>query len=524
MKDEIKALGAKWNKPVEKKWSLGSKSIPIDLVRFVDRNNLQVDPQLEDRFLAIRKSLEAANINLEHLKATSEKNLKIFIDKPTMSGKTLMKHQKEFLKEFVNNDFNILNALFVGGGKSKMSIIAAKLLESNIVLVVPPSLFDNWQNELTDCLAEAEMYSYAKMPEVVDGNFVLICDEAHLYQSMNSQRTQKMLNLSSAPNCLGTILLTGTPMRNGEPRNILPLLTAIKHPVAKNRTEFEIRYCEAGPTRFTKWDTSGSANLDELYEKTKNSIFTRNRKDCLDLPEFTRVFKDVEPDSKVLSWYQNQLRKLKADFYRRAEEGEIKSFETEDGRIIPMAKHLAFLSYARRLSSYAKIPYTLELIDELTKDGSQVIVFTWFNGVAEEIAKRLNCNSITGKTPKKNRQPFVDAFQNGENKVICNTFGAGGVGLNMQAGDYLILVDRDHVPAYYEQAEGRAYRAGRTQPVTSIWLNATFHDVDRVIDQIILDKQERIDLVMKGKRKSFKRLDTFESLAPDLLGSLFDFE
>lgn len=514
LKDEIKALGAKWNKPVERKWSMGSKNIPIDLVRFVDKHNLDVDPQLEDRFYAIRRSIDSSDKSLEFYKNLATNNLESVLNQKTLSGKTLMHHQKEFVHKFVENEFNIVNSLFIGGGKTYSSLVAAGLLGIKLVLILPPSLMDNWKDELIDVNLSGEIYSHAKIPEFIEGEFVLICDECHLYQSPTSQRSKAMLNLALSPNCVGTIMITGTLYKNAQPRNALAPLKAIKHEVAKDDTNYYLTYCNAGPTKWSKFDTSGSSNLDELYKKTKDAIFTRERSKCVDLPPFTRLFKDVELDNKQLKVYHDSLRKLKADYYRRLNSGEIKTG----------GEHMVFLSHARRCSSMAKIPYTLELVEEIVAGKSQVILFSWWKEVLNELAKKLNCRTITGDTAQKDRQPYVDEFQEGKKKVICNTFGAGGVGLNMQAADYLILIDRSYVPADYEQAEGRSMRIGQTKPVSSLWLNFSHTETDRIIDQIILEKQERIDLVMRGKRKTFKRLDTFESLAPDLLGSLFDFE
>ena len=71
-------------------------------------------------------------------------------------------------------------------------------------------------------------------------NYLVIYDEAHAMQNLKSIRTQAALKLALNPLCRGTILSTGTPMKNGRPSNILPLLMAIKHPVTRNIREFEV--------------------------------------------------------------------------------------------------------------------------------------------------------------------------------------------------------------------------------------------------------------------------------------------
>jgi hypothetical protein len=55
-------------------------------------------------------------------------------------------------------------------------------------------------------------------------------------------------------------------MKNGRPANIFPLLLGVRHPLARNKIEFEKRYCNARKTRFCPWDTTGAAHLPELRE------------------------------------------------------------------------------------------------------------------------------------------------------------------------------------------------------------------------------------------------------------------
>ena len=47
-------------------------------------------------------------------------------------------------------------------------------------------------------------------------------------------------------------------------------------------------------------------------------------------------------------------------------------------------------------------------------------------------------------------------------------FGAGGVGLNLTAADYVFLLDPWWNPAREDQAIARAHRIGQTRPVTAI--------------------------------------------------------
>ena len=92
--------------------------------------------------------------------------------------------------------------------------------------------------------------SWAKIPTIntINSKFILIADEAHAMQSLLSSRTKNILLLCQNKNCYGVILSTGTPMKNGRPSNILPLLIGINHPVSWNKLQFEKKYCDGKKT------------------------------------------------------------------------------------------------------------------------------------------------------------------------------------------------------------------------------------------------------------------------------------
>ena len=74
---------------------------------------------------------------------------------------------------------------------------------------------------------KVQIFSWAKVPTSIDKNvenYVVICDEAHSLQSMQAARTRELLTLVKPNRCVGVLLLTGTPMKNGRPSNLFPLL------------------------------------------------------------------------------------------------------------------------------------------------------------------------------------------------------------------------------------------------------------------------------------------------------------
>jgi SNF2 family DNA or RNA helicase len=115
-------------------------------------------------------------------------------------------------------------------------------------------------------------------------DYIVICDEAHNMQSMTSKRTEDALKLMLAKRCQGALLLSGTPMKNGRPSNLFPLLRAVKHPFGDNQRKYEFYFCN-GQQRLINgrdvWDASGSSNLKELHAHTSSHIFRMTKDECM---------------------------------------------------------------------------------------------------------------------------------------------------------------------------------------------------------------------------------------------------
>eukprot|EP01051_Picozoa_sp_SAG22_P000871 SAG22_NODE_28_length_28728_cov_19.603619_14_plen_754_part_00 len=151
--------------------------------------------------------------------------------------------------------------------------------------------------------------------------YVLIADEAHYMQSMESQRTVAALRLADRAGAV--ILATGTPLKNARPSNLFPLLKAIKHPLAAERRHYEATYCGGRRTRFKKWDVSGATKLPELHAKllqpagqeaeaTGWAVLRKTKAECLDLPEKRRVLVSVVPTAGQLQLYEQSLAEARA--------------------------------------------------------------------------------------------------------------------------------------------------------------------------------------------------------------------
>ena len=125
----------------------------------------------------------------------------------------------------------------MGLGKTLTALVAARALvreaACRIVVVAPSGLHAHWRQEAAALQLRLELLSWAQLPaDLPEAGTVLIADEAHYAQNISSQRTRAFLRLSRHPRLRVAWLLTGTPMKNGRPAQLFPLLAAIGHPLA----------------------------------------------------------------------------------------------------------------------------------------------------------------------------------------------------------------------------------------------------------------------------------------------------
>lgn len=202
-----------------------------------------------------------------------------------------------------------------------------------------------------------------------------------------------------------------------------------------------------------------------------------------------------------------------------AYQARIEAADPDEREGLKDAEAIVALTNARRISSEFKVRHAIEMAEELLDNGQQVVLFCEFADTAKQIhhaLTRYGAEILTGETKNADRQDIVDRFQAGESKVFVGTCKAGGVGITLTAASNLIMVDRPWTPGDAYQAEDRIHRMGQKNAAMVFWLQLS--EVDRAIDQLILEKQARIELVLKGKRKTFRGLKSVKDIANAVLG------
>lgn len=229
----------------------------------------------------------------------------------------------------------------MGLGKTLIACVWAKAFKLSfaclkVYIIAPVSLREEWKKtafETTGMETAPEklpkknvdkenldicITTWGKVPKEVPSyvhKFVVICDEAHQMQSMNAARTKDVLNLTAESRCIGCLLLTGTPMKNGKPSNLFPLLRAIRHPFGDRQKIYEILFCAGKEKRYGPnkrvWDANGSSNLPILNAHISSHVLHVTKEDCLkNLPPKKRVTHKVAVSRYFEMMYTNKINDL----------------------------------------------------------------------------------------------------------------------------------------------------------------------------------------------------------------------
>ena len=447
------------------------------------------------------------------------------LSKKLLNGWKILPHQKSGVLRGLKMRRFIL-AFDMGLGKTLVGCVWGKAFKNTypdlkIYAICPVSLSKEWIRTASsivglDCdddgkeespSPELDMHvcswqkipSPRKVPEEAK-HFVVIADEAHQMQNITSGRTKDALALMQDKRCVGVLLLTGTPMKNGKPCNIFPLLRAVRHPFGDNQRLFETFFCNGMQKNFggrMTWDASGSSNLNHLNAHIAHHMLFMTKEECLEnLPPKTREFRKIPVSSRDELKHTNAMNDL-AKLYQSTH-SDTKGDDSRD-------RLLGAFNRVRLIASEAKIGGTVRIAQAVLEKEPAVVIFTNFVAVAKEVHRKLeesgwNGHVLTGETPPKKRQPMVDDFQAGLSAVFVCTFGAGGVGLTLTAAATIILLDRPWTPGDALQAEDRVRRIGQTKPVTSIWMRC--FDVDEQID-ILIEEKKQTSLAVVDRKSNY---------------------
>eukprot|EP00580_Thalassiosira_gravida_P020027 CAMPEP_0201664602 /NCGR_PEP_ID=MMETSP0494-20130426/6012_1 /ASSEMBLY_ACC=CAM_ASM_000839 /TAXON_ID=420259 /ORGANISM="Thalassiosira gravida, Strain GMp14c1" /LENGTH=911 /DNA_ID=CAMNT_0048143393 /DNA_START=1 /DNA_END=2736 /DNA_ORIENTATION=- len=199
----------------------------------------------------------------------------------------------------------------------------------------------------------------------------------------------------------------------------------------------------------------------------------------------------------------------------------------EDRSLDPLGEHL--------VENCGKMVLLDKLLVRLKERGHRVLLFTQMTRILDIMEDYMHMRGfqycrIDGNTDHEDREERIDSYNkpNSEKFLFLLSTRAGGLGINLQTADVVILYDSDWNPQADLQAQDRAHRIGQKYPVQvfrlvtedtveqkvveraqqKLKLDAMVVQQGRLKDKDKLSQDEMLDAIRFGADKIFKSKDS----------------
>lgn len=286
---------------------------------------------------------------------------------------------------------------------------------------------------------------------------MVIFDEAHELKNPTTQRTKGCVKIARATE--RNYFLSGSIMLN-YPNELWVFLNQANPEEYPSYEDFKKEFCIIKMTPWGPQVVKAKPNkLPELRERLAPYMIRREKRD---------VLKDLPPKSyrtiPVLMYPEQQriYDTLKKELF----------VLLDSGVKITAPNALALLMKLRQVSldpqllganvESPKTKMVLELCEDITKLGKQVVVFSWFASYLKKLHQLLpQAELITGEVKSlQQRREARLRIQNGQSQIMLMSIETA-IGLDLTSPDICIFTDRCWVPKINEQAEDRLHRQGQ---------------------------------------------------------------
>lgn len=420
----------------------------------------------------------------------------------------------------------------MGLGKTLQAIafLLYKANEGPSLVVAPKSVLPNWQMEIArfaptlntfnlnttsnrrnvienagpnDVVVSTYGVLGTERDLLTDKKWNVVClDEAHQIKNRNTIASDCAMDLVAE----NRVLLTGTPLQNnlGELWNLFQF---------------------ANPGLLGPWGNFKgnfmAADLDEshrsyLKEMITPFILRRTKQEVLaELPE--KIIKEhiVELSKEEMDVYEEMRRRAELKFKSHKSKSEKEEAnklnlnffaELMKLRLAACSMKLVYETWNAPSSKVKEFFIVLDSI--LCNPENNVLVFSQFTSFfdvikAELKKKNIDFLYIDGQTSLEKRQQQVEDFQTGRCRLFLSSLKAGGIGINLTAANYVILLDPWWNPAIENQAMDRAHRLGQERMVCVIRMISA-HTIEEKILHLHQEKQSLTDDILDGTGDSSK--------------------
>ena len=419
----------------------------------------------------------------------------------------------------VKNEFggSAILADEVGLGKTiEAGIIIKEFLISglakSILILVPPSLMYQWQDELQEKFDldfvkqrdderfkdpishELLIMSHASAASPKQANLLkkrdwdmIIVDEAHSMKNSFTHKHRLLKELSRK----FTLLLTATPIENNL-QELYNLVELVKPGTFGTLNEFRNRYCDDSQMR-----TIDSFFKDELQQILSKVVIRTTRKQVKKYIKFT----DRIPHSEILKPTDNERElydKITKIIQEKYEEGIeifylmiiqrlVSSSNDAAKRALKLMKKREYVDQMEydeliEISNRIKIDTkAIELLKILEQQKDEkFLIFVEWRPTLTYLTKLLTKNGYTvtqfyGDLNLFERNESAERFR-GETQIMIST-SAGGYGQNFQFCSNVVNYDLPWNPMKVEQRIGRVHRLGQKNDVNIFNIACCFWNI-----------------------------------------------
>lgn len=424
----------------------------------------------------------------------------------------------EWLVSLYNNNLNGILADEMGLGKTIQTLslitylVEFKNCQGPFLVIVPLSTISNWVRELEKWapsltkvvyrgdptkrrrIYNGQMYGNAYNVLLTTYEFVvkdtkvlgkvpwkyIIIDEGH---RMKNADCKLALTLGSKYKSKNRVLLTGTPLQNNL-TELWALLNFLLPTIFSNSETFEQWF----NAPFQAACLGGSQELDEeenllvisrLHQVLRPFMLRRLKTDVeCQLPEKVEEVLKCEMSAWQKVMYR-QMRTRLAIATRGTK--TTKAFNNIVMQLKKVANH-PYLFYTDDdlhslpsdflIRSSGKFELLSHVLKKLQRTGHRVLMFSQMTSALDFLETfmmqiGIKYMRLDGTTKADDRQALLEDFNKPDSPYFCFLLStrAGGLGLNLQTADTVIIFDSDWNPMMDLQAQDRAHRIGQTKEV-----------------------------------------------------------
>jgi SNF2 family DNA or RNA helicase len=330
-------------------------------------------------------------------------------------------------------------------------------------------------------------------------DIMMIVDESTRIKTPSAKRTKAITKFGKLAKYRR--ILTGTPVTKGAEDAYSQFKFLDSNILGYDSYySFKARYCVMGG--YEQKQIVSYQNTDELVRSIDSHSFRVLKKDCLDLPDKIYQRHYVDMSEKQRKIYTTMKKSFVAELG-----GETIEAPEAITRLLRMQQILCgwFPTEDGIEAIDDKNPRIEALKDILSGINSKTIIWARFKADIRAIEKLLGDQAVSyhGDVSTDARVDAIERFQNDPKiRYFVGTPQAGGIGITLNAAEYVIYYSNSFDLEQRLQSEDRAHRIGTKTNVTYIDIECQ-KSIDSKIIKALRDKKSIADMITKDPMSIF---------------------